>query len=319
MPDIRPPVILDIGARFGLNPSLRAFSGFARFHLVEPDPQEAARLSERYAGAQPQIQVHPLALSKEPGELRLKLREHRALSSFFEFNAELFQNLNYMEDEIVATDEIPVPVSTVDALFASEPIDILKTDTEGADFDVLTGARQQLRDHVLAVRSEVTFCEVIPGQPMFGDINKLLYDQGFQLLSIDYAGQGVARSPYARPGRFGQLLTSDATWVKRDEFLYGTDDLVPVRAAMILARFLFHNNATDVAVWHLCACLERDPNAFKPHLGTPLMEGLRADVAKLIKDLSYVPGNRHTDLITIYEQVFSDKFPNIYEYYYNFE
>jgi len=74
---LNPPRIVDVGARFGAHPSLRCYESIAEFHLIEPDPDEVARLAELYKAAE-HIQVHSLALSDQPGQLTLKLRRHRA-------------------------------------------------------------------------------------------------------------------------------------------------------------------------------------------------------------------------------------------------
>ena len=76
--------------------------------------------------------------------------------------------------------------------------------------------------------------------------------------------------------------------------------------------------ASDVAVWLLTRTLESDPHAFQPFLGTKLSNAVRRDVAALIKDLSYIPGSRYEDLMSIYTRVFGAKFPPLYEYYYHF-
>ena len=40
--------ILDIGARYGIHPSWKNFSGKANYHLIEADNAEASRLKKKY-------------------------------------------------------------------------------------------------------------------------------------------------------------------------------------------------------------------------------------------------------------------------------
>jgi len=314
---LRPPRIVDVGARFGVHPSLRCYENIAEFHLIEPDPDEVARLAELYKAAE-HIQVHSLALSDQPGQLMLKLRRHRALSSFYDFNAPLFDDMGYMSREIECVREVTVKVDTLDDMFADRPIDVLKLDTEGAEYDILRGAADQLRQHILILRCEVTFSDVFPGRPRFGDIDRLVCENGFQLLNLDYDGRGVARSPFSTAQRFGQLLSTDATWIRSDAQLFDSISADTPRQILVMAHYLFCNHATDVAVWLLAQGIERCLTGIAPHRETELGIAIRHDMAKLIKNLSYVPGNRHVELMEIYEKAFDDKFPPIYEYYHHF-
>lgn len=66
-----------------------------------------------------------------------------------------------------------------------EHIDVLKTDTQGYDLEVLRGARSMLdRDAVRLVYMEITFSDMYKGLPPFDEIFRLLTDHRFRLVSF---------------------------------------------------------------------------------------------------------------------------------------
>lgn len=64
------------------------------------------------------------------------------------------------------------------------PPDILSMDAQGAEYLILKGAKNTLREHVLCVVSEVEFFEIYAGQGLFNDQMVLLGDSGFRLVDI---------------------------------------------------------------------------------------------------------------------------------------
>lgn len=64
------------------------------------------------------------------------------------------------------------------------PPDVLSMDAQGAEYLILKGAKNTLREHVLCVVSEVEFFEIYAGQGLFNDQMVLLGDLGFRLVDI---------------------------------------------------------------------------------------------------------------------------------------
>ncbi|MDP2593101.1 MAG: FkbM family methyltransferase [bacterium] len=80
-------------------------------------------------------------------------------------------------------EKMEVKVTTMDELLINNkkipPPDFLSLDTQGTEFEILRASSQILKENVLAVVSEVSFQEIYKKQKLFGDVSKLLSDQGF--------------------------------------------------------------------------------------------------------------------------------------------
>ena len=173
----RAPVLFDVGANVG-QVSRRlaaAFPAPARIFAFEPASATFAQLATSLA-AHPHAQPHQLALGDKPGRLQL----HHGINS--ELNrivpvAELGDGTH--ED---------VEVATLDQLatrLGVERIDVLKTDTEGYDGNVLRGAAGLLqRGAIRAVVSEATFDSAGEWHTRFDEIRGQLEPHGFCLHNI---------------------------------------------------------------------------------------------------------------------------------------
>ncbi len=122
-----------------------------------------------------------------------------------------------------------VDLVTLDSIFSSDshripPPDFLSLDTEGAEYEILTGAQQLLRDHLLALVVEVAF-HPVTDQRLFGEITALLAQQGFLFVKFlsHHPSFAPVRGPLGLRGE-GVQLKSDALYLKRLDVLQGTDD-----------------------------------------------------------------------------------------------
>jgi FkbM family methyltransferase len=114
--------------------------------------------------------------------------------------------------------------STVDMIVAEavtlQRVDVLKVDTDGADFDALRGAEGVIKD-CLAVEVEVQFHgPVSPTANVFCNIDAMMRDSGFSLFKL--APALYARSALPRPFVYdipaqntsGQIAWADALYVR---------------------------------------------------------------------------------------------------------
>jgi FkbM family methyltransferase len=76
-------------------------------------------------------------------------------------------------------------------------IDVLWMDVQGAEKLVLTGMGKHLRD-VKCVHLEAEFFEIYKGQALFGDVDTLLRNHGFQLLGFTSYSRYSADALYVR-------------------------------------------------------------------------------------------------------------------------
>jgi FkbM family methyltransferase len=141
-------VVLDIGANIGIAALYFAASfPHAVVHAFEPDPDNCAVLAEN-ARALPRIKPHAFALGAEDGELKL-------------FHSDDKSNLGgYSAHElgVDAARSKAVPVRHAGRALSElgiERADIIKIDTEGAEWEILTAIDRALLGGVRVIMGEL--------------------------------------------------------------------------------------------------------------------------------------------------------------------
>jgi len=307
-------VVVDAGARYGLHPSWVDLRGLAEFHLFEMDEEEAARLTRKYQ-SDDRITIYPVALYSSDTTLTFRVSEHQALNSVFHSNEKLLQNNEYMLRDFAVTAERSTQARALDSLFAGREIHFLKLDVVGAEFELLKGAREKLQTSVLGVRSEVLFAPVYEGAPLFGDLHRLMLDNGFELLNFDYTGAGNKAARFTLPGRYGKLLSSDAVWVVSNERLFSAKGDRLVRDVLRLALFMLLNNATDLAIDLLLRAVTREKLSFDAYRDDPLFLALHRKSLLLFKSLLSLPMLQEADVTGAYKTIFARDFPLMNQFY----
>jgi hypothetical protein len=107
---------------------------------------------------------------------------------------------------------IEVRQSRIDTLV--EEVDIIKLDIEGYELNALQGATNIL-DCCDCIIAEVGFVPLRSNQPLFGDVDIFMQDNGFQLYDFDTL----------RRGTDGQLLATHAIWFSK-EFYSQNENLI---------------------------------------------------------------------------------------------
>lgn len=306
--------VIDAGARYGLHPSWESLINLANFYLFEPDNQEATRLAQKYSSRK-NIVVNPKALFSENKTLEFRVSRHRALNSIFPANVELLKKEGYKLSEFDSIGVINAQATTIDDYCKDKSVHFLKLDTEGSELDILRGAEITLASTILGVRIEALFVEIYKGCPLFGDIHKFMLSRGFELLNLDYDGKGASFSPYAAPGRFGKLMSTDGVWIRPFSDIFN-----PARASrdldiIRLATFLMNNNAEDAAVKLLIDAVDVELITFAPYEHDPLFAWLRFRIASHFKNLAYLPSIDLERMYETYKKIFSREFPRLNEFY----
>ncbi|HMC76767.1 MAG TPA: FkbM family methyltransferase [Vicinamibacterales bacterium] len=181
-----PQLILDIGANTG-RVSLRWHRGFpdARIHAFEPVPGTFARLQTRVA-ARPQITPWNLAVGDAPGQLPMRIFAGDENNSLLPMAANASEFVG--GGGIVQQQTVDVEVTTVDRFCGEHRIatvDVLKSDTQGYELQVLRGAAEQMaRGAVGALVLEVHFVPHYEGQALFADIHAHLQARGFRFVGL---------------------------------------------------------------------------------------------------------------------------------------
>jgi len=151
----RPGVLLDIGAHDGLLTLPFARLPESRVHAFEPLPSAMARLRAKleaeFGGLPSHVTLHAEALGAAPGEALLTLPVLDGVKQ--EQWASIAKT--YAEHASVTTESHRVRVLTLDSLGLRQ-VTAMKLDAEGAEQEVLEGARRTLIDSrpILSVEIE---------------------------------------------------------------------------------------------------------------------------------------------------------------------
>ncbi|HUR23447.1 MAG TPA: FkbM family methyltransferase [Acidimicrobiales bacterium] len=171
------PVIIDAGANVGQTVHrLKALFPSSRIHSFEPSPTTYAQLCDnvrKYAG----VHTSAAGLGSMQGEAQLLENSHSDMSSFLPLGP-----LAWGDVAMTTT----VPIDTVDDYCERAgitAIDILKTDTQGFDLEVVKGAARLMASHQLhMVYMEVIFGAIYEGLPPADEVLHYMFEQGFRLV-----------------------------------------------------------------------------------------------------------------------------------------
>jgi FkbM family methyltransferase len=173
------PLVLDVGANHGQ--SIDRFRRiFARpvIHAFEPGREVFAELQRRMAHI-PDVHVNNVAVGARRESRTFVETEPDDMSSLLEPSTDAWGEIKR---------RYTVEVITVDDYCAAhgiDRIDILKTDTQGFDLDVMKGAERMMEQRAVRfIYTEITFSDMYKGVPRFDEIYAFLADRGFALVSF---------------------------------------------------------------------------------------------------------------------------------------
>lgn len=167
-------------------------------------------------------EIHlPRAISGDVGESLLYVTKAVHCSSLYPPNTPLTDRLRGYREGLELDFAVEIETTTLDELLNNQEIsqvDFLQVDVQGADLDVLTGAKSLIRGGVLGVEVEVEFSPLYQDQPLFSDIDVFLRDYDFSLFDLNmqdpWCRQSRHNSPIFSNKRAGQLLWADALYLR---------------------------------------------------------------------------------------------------------
>jgi FkbM family methyltransferase len=169
------PVLFDVGANRGQTiEKFRKTFAHPVIHAFEPGRDTFAELQRRMADI-PDLHLNAVALGARAESRTFFDTDPPDMSSLLEQSRDAWGEVK---------GKYPVTVTTVDDYCAAhgiERIDVLKSDTQGFDLDVLKGAR---RTGIHLIFMEITFSDMYKGSPRFDEIYAYLADRGFALVSF---------------------------------------------------------------------------------------------------------------------------------------
>lgn len=196
--------VIDVGANVGQYALELRRLGYRGYIIsFEPLPAAVARLRSR-AAKDPSWRVIPVALGKRNGSATLHVASNSVSSS-------LLPMLQRHVDAAPASgyvDAIEVEVRRLDDIFddiaGSARAPFLKLDVQGAEGDVLAGARRTL-PRLVGLQVELSLVELYRGAPMFVEVISWLMAQGFTLMGLEPG--------FCNP-KTGQLLQFDGLFFR---------------------------------------------------------------------------------------------------------
>jgi FkbM family methyltransferase len=241
-----PFIYVDCGARGErVQPFVEAMPG-AFYVGFEPDREECARLLKHADGTR--YKFFPVALGAKAEHRTLHLTRNPACASLFAPDHELlghFMELGPFFDILAAQ---PVETVALDTFLPEQginQIDFIELDTQGAELDILKGAKKFLSSSVLGLQVEVEFTAMYRNQPLFAEVDTYLRQFGFALFDLSRYRLRRKTCPPDVETR-GQLMWGHAFYL-RDYHLFSGQPEKINRLAALASFFGFHDYALEIA------------------------------------------------------------------------
>lgn len=181
-------IILDIGANKGQ--TIDFFINLNQdivIHSFEPTKFLVEKLKYKYKTFK-NIHIYPIALSNYHGKLKLYTSDYSPTNSLLAPNLAMYNAFGHNFKNILSNEYEYCLVDTLDHWFNNsikdnEIIDVLKTDTQGNNFNVLKGGLKTLKNNVKCIAVELQYLDFYTNSIPFYEIFRLLYENNFYLFS----------------------------------------------------------------------------------------------------------------------------------------
>ncbi len=159
----------------------------------------------------------PVGLSDSIGKSKLYITKYPGCSSLYPPSESYIERFTGNSELIRVVDSMEIETTTLDEFCNSEgieEIDFIQLDVQGAELSVLKGAASILERGTLGIITEVEFTELYTGQPLFGDIDVYLRQQGFTLFDLSNQHRDIRRVLLTSEKHQGVLVWSDAFYFR---------------------------------------------------------------------------------------------------------
>ncbi len=197
----QPLGFVDIGARGGVHPLVEPIASWVSVLGFEPDAA---------AAKDAKMDCFRMALSNRKGAAILYRCAASTNDSLLPINQQFVDRYNMIKFQQVGQEE--VETETLDRVLSVLPEqgEFLKLDTQGTEYEILSGAVRTLHEHTAAIYCEVEFAEIYKNQHLFGDIQTFLRGHYFSFIGFDNMSYR-SRTPWKGRER---LLHADALFIK---------------------------------------------------------------------------------------------------------
>lgn len=223
-----------IGGRNGTYPlPLKNSPLLEEFHLIlyDADANCFEQMKKTTQQAWGKVDVYPYCIGGKTEKRPFYLNFHPTTNSLYRFN-EAFNEYNLVNNPLygeyvfgdacqhMASIELHL-LSLEEAMRRSNipTVDFLSLDVQGAEYDILEGAKSLLQRQCVGIQLEVEFVKLYQDQKTFSDINQLMESMGFELLDLGAFGRCA---PISLPIGFRgheQPLYAEAVYIKKPDEL----------------------------------------------------------------------------------------------------
>lgn len=157
----------------------------ARIHSFEPFPESYGKLQSEIEG-KANIFAHNIAISDKDGKALFNSNAQSTANSLLSSDE---KGSEYWGNDVLDTkSQIEVETTSLDSFCTNnniDSIDILKIDTQGAEYQVFQGAKDMLtRNAIGLIYTEIIICPTYKGQHALYEYLSLLASFGYELLDI---------------------------------------------------------------------------------------------------------------------------------------
>jgi FkbM family methyltransferase len=224
---------IDVGARGVIHSVVAPLAGVTAVLGFEPDEEECTRLMSLHSRHQwARFELERLALAGREGEQPFYVLARPVNSSLLRPSADMAKR--YLIPGFEITQQILVRTRTLDAILFGNRVtesywgEFLKLDTQGAELDIMQGAKRTLSERTVAAIVEVEFCPLYENQPMFSEVETYMRQFGFAFF-------GFGETSY-RSAKLRHLLKlHGANWRERlfhADAIFFKDPLAPTKAML---------------------------------------------------------------------------------------
>tara|TARA_B100000886_G_C20363362_1_gene466212 strand:+ start:222 stop:1076 length:855 start_codon:yes stop_codon:yes gene_type:complete len=186
------------------------------------------------------IKYYPYALGKANEKKKLYNTQAPMCTSLYKPNEKLISLYNNL-DFAYLKNETEIETITLDNFISKNTIDnldFIKIDTQGSELDIFNGGKNSLKN-VVKIICEVEFVPIYEDQPLFGDVNKFLNDNGFMFNKF-LGLSGRALKPLILnkdPNKASQHMWSDAVFIKNIEVIQNLSDEKLLKLSILSAAY----------------------------------------------------------------------------------
>jgi hypothetical protein len=193
----QPPVLVDIGASYGIHGLWKKIAGFSICLAFDADDREFEYLEEKNSSFKKLIKVNKIVVSKsEEDTADFYLTRSPYCSSLLEPVSQSLSNFHYSDFfEVVDRKKMGVvDLPTVLKKTGIDYIDWFKTDTQGTDLRLFQSVDESIREKTIVYETEPGFIDAYKEEDKIADLLQYM-ESNSDFFLIEFKVKGALRMP----------------------------------------------------------------------------------------------------------------------------